>query len=159
MWRPLPECLTPSHSHPAVQSIDSKVGKLLLNDVPGLLFFTTYTLLVLFWAEIYQQARSQATAKLRPTFLHANITVYAVQVVLLLLCGFKVTKTVASVRKLLVHACSHQCQPRCAAHIAVLGCLPMTAQHEQRACWHGTAARLACHSIWSVCRLPARCSW
>ena len=26
-------------------------------DAPGLLFFTTYTLLVLFWAEIYHQAR------------------------------------------------------------------------------------------------------
>jgi hypothetical protein len=26
-----------------------------LLDLPGILFFTTYTLLVLFWAEIYHQ--------------------------------------------------------------------------------------------------------
>lgn len=55
------------------------VIKLLANDVPGLLFFTTYTLLVLFWAEIYHQAKSQSTTKLRPTFLGANIAVYAIQ--------------------------------------------------------------------------------
>ena len=37
-----------SDVHPrAVQSV--------LLDLPGLLFFTTYTLLVLFWAEIYHQ--------------------------------------------------------------------------------------------------------
>ena len=29
---------------------------LVLLDLPGLLFFSTYTLLVLFWAEIYHQA-------------------------------------------------------------------------------------------------------
>lgn len=29
-----------------------------LLDLPGLLFFSTYTLLVLFWAEIYHQVRT-----------------------------------------------------------------------------------------------------
>ncbi|KAK6934440.1 THH1/TOM1/TOM3 domain [Dillenia turbinata] len=38
---------------------------LILLDLPGLLFFSTYTLLVLFWAEIYHQARSLPTDKLR----------------------------------------------------------------------------------------------
>lgn len=33
-----------------------QVYKLVLLDLPGLLFFSTYTLLVLFWAEIYHQA-------------------------------------------------------------------------------------------------------
>jgi len=46
----------------------------------GLLFFTTYTLLVLFWAEIYHQAKSLPTAKLRPTFMATNVVVYIVQV-------------------------------------------------------------------------------
>lgn len=46
----------------------------------GLLFFTTYTLLVLFWAEIYHQARSMPTASLRPTFIGLNALVYAIQV-------------------------------------------------------------------------------
>lgn len=46
----------------------------------GLLFFTTYTLLVLFWAEIYHQARSLPTGFLRPIFLALNVLVYGVQV-------------------------------------------------------------------------------
>lgn len=50
----------------------------------GLLFFTTYTLLVLFWAEIYHQARSMPTASLRPIFIAFNALVYACQVQ----CGF-----------------------------------------------------------------------
>eukprot|EP00199_Chlamydomonas_sp_CCMP681_P002831 CAMPEP_0119107244 /NCGR_PEP_ID=MMETSP1180-20130426/9593_1 /TAXON_ID=3052 ORGANISM="Chlamydomonas cf sp, Strain CCMP681" /NCGR_SAMPLE_ID=MMETSP1180 /ASSEMBLY_ACC=CAM_ASM_000741 /LENGTH=315 /DNA_ID=CAMNT_0007092705 /DNA_START=15 /DNA_END=962 /DNA_ORIENTATION=- len=52
--------------------------KLLLLDAPGLLFFTTYTLLVLFWAEIYHQARSMPTGALRPAFAGLNIAVYGV---------------------------------------------------------------------------------
>jgi hypothetical protein len=81
-----------------VQGMDNVVLKLLLNDFPGLLFFSTYTLLVLFWAEIYQQARSQATARLRPTFLYANVSVYTFQIGLLILCGFKPAHVAASVR-------------------------------------------------------------
>jgi len=50
-----------------------------LLDLPGLLFFTTYTLLVLFWAEIYHQARSLPTGALRPAFLGVNVAVYAIQ--------------------------------------------------------------------------------
>ena len=46
----------------------------------GLLFFTTYTLLVLFWAEIYHQARSMPTASLRPFFIVLNVAVYCIQV-------------------------------------------------------------------------------
>lgn len=46
----------------------------------GLLFFSTYTLLVLFWAEIYYQARSLPTGSLRPAFVVMNLGVYAIQV-------------------------------------------------------------------------------
>jgi hypothetical protein len=53
--------------------------RLVLFDLPGLLFFTTYTLLVLFWAEIYYQARSMPTASLRPIFIAFNALVYACQ--------------------------------------------------------------------------------
>jgi hypothetical protein len=53
---------------------------LLFHCCPGLLFFTTYTLLVLFWAEIYHQARSMPTASLRPIFIAFNALVYACQV-------------------------------------------------------------------------------
>ena len=51
-----------------------------LLDLPGMLFFSTYTLLVLFWAEIYHQARSLPTSKLRPIFVSANAIVYVIQV-------------------------------------------------------------------------------
>lgn len=56
-------------------------GSTLVNvllDFPSLLFFTTYTLLVLFWSEIYNQARSMSTSMLRPIFIIINAFVYIV---------------------------------------------------------------------------------
>ncbi|KAL5545531.1 hypothetical protein UlMin_005218 [Ulmus minor] len=44
--------------HKQVFLLNPKVLTLVLLDLPGLLFFTTYTLLVLFWAEIYHQVRT-----------------------------------------------------------------------------------------------------
>jgi hypothetical protein len=58
-----------------------------LLDLPGLLFFSTYTLLVLFWAEIYHQARSLSTTALRPMFVAFNGVVYAVQIALWIFSG------------------------------------------------------------------------
>jgi Protein of unknown function (DUF1084) len=63
-----------------VQLADPPVVQAVLTDLPGLLFFSTYTLLVLFWAEIYHQARSLPTSKLRPIFVTANAVVYLIQV-------------------------------------------------------------------------------
>ncbi|OWM87747.1 tobamovirus multiplication protein 1-like [Punica granatum] len=60
--------------------IRPKALEMVLLDLPGVLFFSTYTLLVLFWAEIYQQARSLPTNKLRPTYYAVNGAVYLVQV-------------------------------------------------------------------------------
>lgn len=40
----------------------NQVLTLVLLDLPGLLFFSTYTLLVLFWAEIYHQASAYIRA-------------------------------------------------------------------------------------------------
>ncbi|EIE18424.1 DUF1084-domain-containing protein [Coccomyxa subellipsoidea C-169] len=70
-----------------VQQIEPDSLQYVLLDLPGLLFFTTYTLLVLFWAEIYHQARSLPTASLRPLFLAFNAVVYAVQIALWVLTG------------------------------------------------------------------------
>ncbi|MCO5602345.1 hypothetical protein L7F22_056476 [Adiantum nelumboides] len=56
------------------------VFRVVFLDLPGLLFFSTYTLLVLFWAEIYHQARSLPTEGLRPIFLVLNGIVYLIQV-------------------------------------------------------------------------------
>ncbi|GAQ91786.1 tobamovirus multiplication protein [Klebsormidium nitens] len=64
---------------PAVAQMKPQVAGAIVMDLPGLLFFTTYTLLVLFWAEIYHQARSLPTDNLRPAFLITNAAVYVVQ--------------------------------------------------------------------------------
>ncbi|WOL19933.1 tobamovirus multiplication protein 1-like [Canna indica] len=60
--------------------IKSKALEMALLDLPSLLFFSTYTLLVLFWAEIYYQARSLPIAKLRPAYLIINSVVYLIQI-------------------------------------------------------------------------------
>jgi len=64
---------------PQMDQLHPDVLRLVLYDLPGLLFFTTYTLLVLFWAEIYHQARSMPTSSLRPIFIVFNALVYATQ--------------------------------------------------------------------------------
>lgn len=63
---------------PEVENLQPPVLKMLLLDLPGILFFTTYTLLVLFWAEIYHQARSLPTGSLRPMFIGNNIGIVVI---------------------------------------------------------------------------------
>ncbi|CAM8935237.1 hypothetical protein QQ045_013042 [Rhodiola kirilowii] len=63
-----------------VFTLRPKALEMVLLDIPSLLFFSTYTLLVLFWAEIYYQARSQPVDKLRPSYYAVNAVVYFVQV-------------------------------------------------------------------------------
>jgi hypothetical protein len=46
----------------------------------GLWIFTSYTRLVLFWAETYHQARSMPTGALRRIFTILNVLVYFIQV-------------------------------------------------------------------------------
>ncbi|RZC89526.1 hypothetical protein C5167_027070 [Papaver somniferum] len=60
--------------------VKPKVLEMALLDLPSLLFFSTYTLLVLFWAEIYHQARSLPIDKLRPAYLTINGIVYLIQI-------------------------------------------------------------------------------
>ncbi|XP_039689935.1 tobamovirus multiplication protein 1 isoform X2 [Medicago truncatula] len=57
-----------------------KVFVLVLLDLPGLLFFSTYTLLVLFWAEIYHQARSLPTDMLKIIYISINAALYIIQI-------------------------------------------------------------------------------
>ncbi|XAR65628.1 hypothetical protein NMG60_11009799 [Bertholletia excelsa] len=66
--------------HVLVFHLHPKVLTLVLLDLPGLLFFSTYTLLVLFWAEIYHQARSLPTDKLRMFYISINGGMYFIQV-------------------------------------------------------------------------------
>ncbi|URE40305.1 Tobamovirus multiplication protein [Musa troglodytarum] len=58
----------------------NQVFTLVLLDLPGILFFSTYTLLVLFWAEIYYQARSLPSDKLRIVYIIVNCGIYVIQV-------------------------------------------------------------------------------
>ncbi|GAB4826611.1 E3 ubiquitin-protein ligase tom1 [Ancistrocladus abbreviatus] len=66
--------------HKQVYLLSPKVVILILLDLPGLLFFSTYTLLVLFWAEIYHQARSLPADKLRLFYMLINGVIYFIQV-------------------------------------------------------------------------------
>ncbi|KAG5234627.1 tobamovirus multiplication protein [Salix suchowensis] len=66
--------------HKQVFIMHSKALVLLLLDLPGLLFFSTFTLLVLFWAEIYHQARSLPSDKLRVFYISVNAAMYFIQV-------------------------------------------------------------------------------
>ncbi|KAG6764385.1 hypothetical protein POTOM_031853 [Populus tomentosa] len=67
-----------------IESIHPSIFQHILLDSPSLAFFTTYALLVLFWAEIYYQARALSTDGLRPSFFTINAVVYAIQVKFLL---------------------------------------------------------------------------
>ncbi|XP_022967523.1 tobamovirus multiplication protein 1-like [Cucurbita maxima] len=60
--------------------IRPKVLEMVIMEIPGLLFFSTYTLLVLFWAEIYHQARSLPIRKLKPTYCIINGVMYIIQI-------------------------------------------------------------------------------
>ncbi|XP_075505516.1 tobamovirus multiplication protein 1-like [Primulina tabacum] len=66
--------------HKLVFLLHPKAFTLVLLDLPGLLFFSTYALLVLFWAEIYHQARSLPTDNLRVFYISSNIAIYFIQV-------------------------------------------------------------------------------
>jgi len=63
----------------------------ILDTLPSALFFSTYTLLILFWAEIIHHARNQSLSfpeKLRPVFMAINMIVYMVLIAFWLLLFF-----------------------------------------------------------------------
>ncbi|KAG6527274.1 hypothetical protein ZIOFF_009371 [Zingiber officinale] len=63
-----------------IDEIQPEIIQHIILDFPGLAFFTTYALLVLFWAEIYYQARSVSTDGLKPTFYAINAVIYVIQI-------------------------------------------------------------------------------
>ncbi|KAH7307393.1 hypothetical protein KP509_22G056900 [Ceratopteris richardii] len=65
--------------HDRVFTFKPKIFRVVFLDLPALLFFSTYTLLVLFWAEIYHQAKNLPTDGLRQRFLTLNGIIYFVQ--------------------------------------------------------------------------------
>ncbi|XP_020095668.1 tobamovirus multiplication protein 3-like [Ananas comosus] len=84
----------------SVQKIKPEIFQHVLLDLPGLAFFTTYALLVLFWAEIYYQARAISTDGLRPTFYTINGVVYAIQLALWLLLWWKPVQAMVVLSKI-----------------------------------------------------------
>ncbi|XP_031494494.1 tobamovirus multiplication protein 3-like [Nymphaea colorata] len=89
-----------------VQRMTPEILQHALLDMPSLVFFTTYALLVLFWAEIYYQARGISTDGLRPTFLTINGVIYAIQIALWLVMWWKPVHFVVTLSKLFFAAVS-----------------------------------------------------
>ncbi|EOA24467.1 hypothetical protein CARUB_v10017723mg [Capsella rubella] len=83
-----------------VQFINPEILQHILLDIPSLAFFTTYALLVLFWAEIYYQARAVSTDGLRPSFFTVNAVVYIVQIGLWLVLWWKPVRVMVVLSKM-----------------------------------------------------------
>lgn len=83
-----------------VEDIHPPIIQHILLDMPSLAFFTTYALLVLFWAEIYYQARAVSTDGLRPSFFTVNAVVYAVQIAMWLILWWKDHQVVVILSKM-----------------------------------------------------------
>ncbi|GLJ12013.1 hypothetical protein SUGI_0182000 [Cryptomeria japonica] len=92
--------------HKDVFAFKPRVFAIVLLDLPGLLFFSTYTLLVLFWAEIYHQARSLPTEKLRPAYGIVNGVIYFIQVCIWIYLWIDDSSVVEAIAKLFVAAIS-----------------------------------------------------
>ncbi|BAF10701.1 tobamovirus multiplication protein 3 [Oryza sativa Japonica Group] len=89
-----------------VQLVQPEVFQHVLIDFPGLAFFTTYALLVLFWAEIYYQARAMSTDGLRPAFYTINGVVYAIQIILWMALWWKPVRAMVILSKMFFAATS-----------------------------------------------------
>ncbi|XP_016537419.1 tobamovirus multiplication protein 3 isoform X1 [Capsicum annuum] len=83
-----------------IQKLHPEVVQHILLDMPSLAFFTTYALLVLFWAEIYYQARAVSTDGLRPSFFRINGVVYAIQIILWLIIWWKPVRVLVIISKM-----------------------------------------------------------
>ncbi|EOA38335.1 hypothetical protein CARUB_v10009846mg [Capsella rubella] len=82
------------------QNMQPEILQHILLDIPSLAFFTTYALLVLFWAEIYYQARAVSTDGLRPSFFTINAVVYLIQIALWLVLWWKPVQLMVIVSKM-----------------------------------------------------------
>lgn len=92
------------HAH--VFLFQTKVYTLVLLELPGLLFFSTYTLLVLFWAEIYHQAKNLPTRKLRIIYIAVNSCIYVIQVCIWIYLGIHDNPLVELVCKIFISVIS-----------------------------------------------------
>ncbi|XP_020250810.1 protein TOM THREE HOMOLOG 1-like [Asparagus officinalis] len=86
--------------HRDVHQMKPEIVYHVLLDLTSLAFLTTYALLVLFWAEIYYQARGVSTDGLRPSFYTINALVYAVQIALWFFLWWKPLQAVLVLSKM-----------------------------------------------------------
>ncbi|CAO2842564.1 unnamed protein product [Amaranthus hypochondriacus] len=92
--------------HKQVFLLSPKALMLVLLDFPGLLFFSTYTLLVLFWAEIYHQARYLPADKLKLVYILVNAGIYLIQVCIWVFIWLDDNGTVESIGRIFIAAVS-----------------------------------------------------
>ncbi|KAK9001706.1 hypothetical protein V6N11_083483 [Hibiscus sabdariffa] len=83
-----------------VQALHPEIVQHILLDMPSLAFFTTYALLILFWAEIYHQARAESTDGLRPIFFAINAVVYTIQIAMWLVLWWKYIPVLVVISKM-----------------------------------------------------------
>ncbi len=75
----------PFCEEPLLLSYYKKTFLTILNNLPGLLFFSTYNLLIAYWAEILDRVQNPAvrrSAVIHPFFLVANVLIYVAQIAL-----------------------------------------------------------------------------
>ncbi|XP_021719681.1 tobamovirus multiplication protein 1-like [Chenopodium quinoa] len=92
--------------HKQVFILSPRVLMLVLLDLPGLLFFSTYTLLVLFWAEIDHQARYLPADKLRLVYILLNAGIYFIQVCIWIFLWLYNNEIVETVGRIFIAAVS-----------------------------------------------------
>lgn len=80
-----------------VDSSKSIAWEITLFNVPNLLFFSTYTLLVLFWAEIVHAPKARRILSPRMVYGIVTFLAYVLSVVWFVMCGIEKTESVAKV--------------------------------------------------------------
>ncbi|GMH44374.1 hypothetical protein BSKO_12308 [Bryopsis sp. KO-2023] len=87
-----------------VESSNAEILEVLLFDVPSLLFFTTYTLLVLFWAEIVHAAKPRAIPP-RVAYGVLNVVAYCVAAIFWILCAVPKTGDIGKILDSILQIC------------------------------------------------------
>ncbi|GJS09175.1 proteasome subunit beta type-2-A [Tanacetum coccineum] len=93
-----PRCVIYIYRHD-IQCLTPKITQHIVLDLPSLVYFSTYALLVLFWSEIYYQARSLPTDSLQKAYYAINRVVYTIQIALWLIMWWKPIRMLVIISK------------------------------------------------------------
>ena len=75
----------PFSGEPLLLSYYRRITLTIVNNLPGLLFFSTYNLLIAYWAEILDRVQNPAvrrSAVIHPFFVVANVLIYVAEIAL-----------------------------------------------------------------------------